>query len=676
MTDNGPPTGGGGGTSIKRRRRKRGGGGGGGGGHKDKDAAVVKDNKEAGNNAPASTSGGGGGRGKGRKRGGGGRGGGGGGESSSSRMNKSVSSPLQLPHVKVTLRNIGNVNKHGSVEGVVDSIRSFLEGTFPSDGGNNHNNHAESAYMTAWQLEKEEFEHNKSIFAEVNAAAAEVSTTTDASSSIRAFSSGVYEEKPTALPSDRQTLLPKVEPIVSEMNEGAFTSVNSMINAAMSKMIQECGKQYINYVGGRVILDEESVMDITLAEKIQSEMKKASEERSVEVVDEAAVAESDGKVEDDAAGDTVTVAPSVESVTKGMEKLSTSDNNKANIIAAIRVRILSVTPVKKSKRRGEIGATVQLVLYPPDPCLLFKELCCDAGKMAAEKHLSSAKMSDESKKDEEKLETDQPIEEKDKAEEAEDDYQKPSPSTTKTAPQIPNFPLLSSLERSRALARSRILINRTIEAMKLHAKSSMNNRGNDNRPWEIFESPSQKTWKPRQNPLIGSLLAGASLQDVIAENEKAKANAAATNKKGRGGFKSREDRYDSTIENSEDFKTFMQYWQKDGSYPSKNSGNTKKEVEPIPLDEEGRPLSAIVMDIRKKQDEEARKKADAKAAAARAREAARSAQEALKKKEKSKKKKEKDRNRRSERKKKAKAAATAPRAQPTLLQKAGTGFGA
>jgi hypothetical protein len=120
----------------------------------------------------------------------------------------------------------------------------------------------------------------------------------------------------------------------------------------------------------------------------------------------------------------------------------------------------------------------------------------------------------------------------------------------------------------------------------------------------------------------------------------------------------------------------MQYWQKDGSYPSKNSDNAKKEVEPIPLDEEGRPLSAIVMDIRKKQDEEARKKADAKAAAARAREAARSAQEALKKKEKSKKKKEKDRNRRSERKKKAKAAATAPRAQPTLLQKAGTGFGA
>mmetsp|Transcript_24050 Transcript_24050/g.47784 ORF Transcript_24050/g.47784 Transcript_24050/m.47784 type:complete len:132 (-) Transcript_24050:711-1106(-) len=67
-----------------------------------------------------------------------------------------------------------------------------------------------------------------------------------------------------------------------------------------------------------------------------------------------------------------------------------------------------------------------------------------------------------------------------------------------------------------------------------------------------------------------------------------------------------------------------------------------------------------------------KKKADAKAAAAKAREAARSAQEALKKKEKSKKKKEKDRNRRSERKKKAKAAARAP---PTLLQKAGTGFG-
>jgi len=261
-----------------------------------------------------------------------------------------------------------------------------------------------------------------------------------------------------------------------------------------------------------------------------------------------------------------------------------------------------------------------------------------------------------------------------------EDKPKPSQSTAvKAAPQIPNFPLLTSSERSRALARSRILINRTIEAMKIGAKA-MNTRGIDNnRPWEIFESPSQKTWKPRQNPMIGSLLAGASLQDVMAESEKAKkannATTSSSNKKGRERFKSREDRYDSTIENSEDYKSFMQHWQNDGAYPSNNPDSdaaaaaAKKEEA---VDEEGRPLSAIVMDIRKKKDEEAKKKADAKAAAAKAREAARSAQEALKKKEKSKKKKEKDKNRRSERRKKAKAAARAP---PTLLQKAGTGFG-
>jgi hypothetical protein len=383
----------------------------------------------------------------------------------------------------------------------------------------------------------------------------------------------------------------------------------------------------------------------------------------------------DGKKEEKSENDTK--PSSVETVTKDMSRLSTSDTNnkKSNSknsihTPAIRVRILSVTPVKKSKRRGEIGAKVQLVLYPPDPCVLFQELCRDAGKLVAEKHSLANGANDavnesttnveESKKDEaDAMETDKPTEEKNGVS-SEGDKAKTAP------PIIPNFPLLSSSERSRALARSRILINRTIEAMKLSAKS-MNTRGIDNNPWDIFESPSQKTWKSRQNPMIGSLLAGTSLQDVIAEHDKAKANAAAT-KKGRGGFKSREDRYDSTIENSEDYKTFMEHWQNNGSYPTNSPGDGMKKEEPVAVDEEGRPLSAIVMDIRKKKDEEAKKKADAKAAAAKAREATRSAQEALKKKEKSKKKKEKDRIRRNERKKKAKAAARAP---PTLLQKLG-----
>lgn len=695
MADNGPPTGGGGG-APKRRRRKRGGGG---GGNKDKDAppAAKKDSASSTastTNAPPSSGGGRGGN-KGRKRGGGG-GRGGGGESSSSRMNKSATSPLQLPHVKVTLRNIGNASKHDTVEGVVDSIRTFLEGTFPSTllEDNNGNSGAimteSSAYMMAWQLEKEEFEQNKSIFAAEVSSSSSSNTSaasekgSDSSSSIRAFASGVYKDKPSPPPpSNRQSLLPSAEPIVSELNEAAFTSINSMIDAAMSKMMQECGKQYIPYVGGRVVLDEESAVDCVLAEKIQAERLKKKKKKDGEGESAAAAVVEDENAgatlgESTAAGDGDDAKPSsVESVTKGMEKLSTSDkssNQKSNNnkIPAIRVRILSVTPVKKSKRRGEIGAKVQLVLYPPDPCLLFQELCRDTGKLVVEK----SKMTSESKSGEEESNKEEMMEMDKSSTEKNGDGDKPtlSPSTTvKAAPQIPNFPLLTSSERSRALARSRILINRTIEAMKIGAKT-LNTRGIDNnRPWEIFESPSQKTWKPRQNPMIGSLLAGASLQDVIAENEKAKANAASSNKKGRERFKSREDRYDSTIENSEDYKTFMQHWQNDGAYPSNNPGDdAAKKKEPVAVDEEGRPLSAIVMDIRKKKDEEAKKKADAKAAAAKAREAARSAQEALKKKEKSKKKKEKDKNRRNERRKKAKAAARAP---PTLLQKAGAGFG-
>eukprot|EP00986_Skeletonema_menzelii_P009350 scaffold4247_cov139-Skeletonema_menzelii.AAC.8 len=686
MADNGPPTGGGGGTSTKRRRRKR------GGNNKDKDTSAAKD---AGNTTTTAAQPSSGGRGnKGKKRGGGGGRGGGGESSSSSRMSKNASSPLQLPHVKVTLRNIGNATKHGTVEGVVGSIRSFLEGTFPSVEDDNGTAAESSAYMMAWQLEKEEFEQNKTIFMEEAASSSSSaeggSSNTDSSSSIRAFATGVYKEKPSTalLPSNRTTLLPSVEPIVAEINEVVFTSVNSMIDAAMSKMIQECGKQYVQYVGGRVVLDEESAVDCMLAEMIQEERSKVEKNDGEE--EEVAAGPKSGEEKPDNDDDDDGTKPSVETVTKGMSRLSTSDSNnisKSNSknsihTPAIRVRILSVTPVKKSKRRGEIGAKVQLVLYPPDPCVLFQELCRDAGKLAVEKHSlanganmvnESTTNMEESQKDEDAMETDKPAEKNDASSEGgKDDNQTSSPSTSKAIPQIPNFPILSSSERSRALARSRILINRTIEAMKLSAKS-MNTRGIDNNsPWDIFESPSQKTWKSRQNPMIGSLLAGSSLQDVIAEHDKVKANAAATNKKGRGGFKSREDRYDSTIESSEDYKTFMEHWQNNGSYPTNNPANAVKKEEPVAVDEEGRPLSAIVMDIRKKKDEEAKKKADAKAAAAKAREAARSAQEALKKKEKSKKKKEKERNRRNERKKKAKAAARAP---PTLLQKAGAGFG-
>jgi hypothetical protein len=585
-----------------------------------------------------------------------------------------ASSPLQLPHVKVTLRNIGNSNKNSTVEGVVDSIRSFLDGAFPGNrnnnnsGGDNNNNSSsgENAYMMAWQLEKEEFEHNKNMFAEAvstnkhsaDESSSSSSNITDATSSIRAFSSGVYKDRPsvTSLPSDRNKLLPSPETIVSDMNDAAFTSPSSMIDTAMSKMIQECGKQYINYVCGRVILDEESAVDCMLVEQIQEEMKKRKESVGEQVDGNSEENNNSNSAAAAAAAKASNDKPSsVETVTKGMQKLSTSDryNNSKSNTDAIRVRILSVTPMKKSKRRGDICAKVQLVLYPPDPCLLFQDLCRDTGKLVAEKH-SVANEDDKVAA----VTTDQPTEDKTVA--------------TPKAPRIPTFPLLSSSERSRALARSRILINRTIEAMKIHAKS-MNTRDNDNRPWEVFESPSQKTWKQGQNPMIGSLMAGTSLQDALLEHEKSKSSVGsggAANKKGRGGFKSREDRYDSTIENSEDYKSFMEHWLKDGAYPSNDAnGSKKKETDPIAVDEEGRPLAAIVMDIRKKKDEEAKKNAEAKAAAARARDAARSAQDALKKKEKAKKKKEKDRIRRNERKKKAKAAASgAPRAQPTLLQ--------
>eukprot|EP00581_Thalassiosira_minuscula_P010821 CAMPEP_0183729372 /NCGR_PEP_ID=MMETSP0737-20130205/30072_1 /TAXON_ID=385413 /ORGANISM="Thalassiosira miniscula, Strain CCMP1093" /LENGTH=775 /DNA_ID=CAMNT_0025961531 /DNA_START=28 /DNA_END=2355 /DNA_ORIENTATION=- len=721
------PNGGGGGV-VKKKRRKRGGGGGGASATQANTANNAKDANGGSNatnsGATATTAGRGGGGGGGKsgsknKRrggggGGGGRGGGGGGSGESSRFGKNASSPLQLPHIKVTLRNVGDVNKHGTIEGVVNSIRSFLEGAFPPMASAEDNE--STPYMTAWQMEKEEFDSAKNMFAEVAAAASGsggggsgAGTTSAASSSSgRAFSSGwVYEEKPSALPSDRFSrfsLLPSPKTIVTDFMDNKTekrvtntSNVNYVVDTAMSQMMAACGKKYLHFVGGRIVLDEESANDVVLAERVRAERTKLAEEKMEKAKAEAnaeanAEATGDGSDQPSNGAENATAEKkdgptSVESVTKGVEKLSTSDN-KANAkpqqalnqMPMIRVRILSVTPVKRSKRRGDIGGKVQLAMYPPDPCLLFKEACRDAGKMAAETHLeNNAKVAaeEEAKKEiaekkeeeEKEKETASPEEGKVEAEvekttDAKDTNSKP-PSPKATVPQIPYYPLLSPAERSRAVARSRVLLHRSIEAMKLHAWAISQNSRDRDHYWEVVESSSQKTWKGRPHPMVGSMMAGTSLRDLVVENEAERAsNGGASSKKGRRGFygNSREDRYDSTIENSEDYKSFMESL-RDGSDPTraaaekdaakKGNADVKKEgggeqpPSPPELDEEGRPLSAIVMHLREKQAESARAKAEAAAAAAKARAAAAAAKEKLRK-EKLKLKKEASKKRKKE----------------------------
>ena len=722
-----PPstTQGGGGNGIKKKRnRKRGGGGGASGPQTSSSGNGAKDTTGRGcgggsTTATSSAAGrGGGSKGGARRRGGGGGGrgsggggGGGGGGNLSSRFKPSASSPLQLPHVKVTLRNIGDGTKHSNIEGILTSVQKFLEEAFPSSATVAGDGTVESdAYTMAWKLEKEEFDAAKSAEAAVvNSASGDVGTggasASFSSSTSRAFSRGwVYEEKPSELPSDRTSLLPTSYDIVTNFMSNntdkkitASSSINWIVDTVMSQMMQQCGKQYLHYVGGRIILDEESAVEVSLAERVLRERKlladiaktKEDESKTDEdtSINEPADEPTDGTV--DATSDKKDETSSVSAITRGIEKLRTSDEQNVaklkqqilnNYSPAIRVRILSVSPVKKSKRRGEIGGKVQLALYPPDPCLLFKEACRDAGKMAAEKYLEkiiSAKDQAVSSNTTAGGENKGVNKVKD-----EGDCSKSPLYVKKVEPQIPYYPLLSPSERSRAVARSRVLMDRTIEAMKLHATYVKKDASHS--CWEVLESSSQKTWKGRPCSMVRSLMDGEPLSNLVAEHDGAtSAGGIFKSERGRGGEDSRADRYDSTIENSDDYKAYIESLQ-NGSAPPIEKGTEAKKIgdnksvsatkEPLAVDEEGRPLSAIVMHLRAKQAEVDKAKAEAEAARAKARAAATSAKEKARK-EKLKLKKESSRKRKKEVVRTKRPSSTLPSSRPGGSVGGGSGSG-
>ena len=560
------------------------------------------------------------GRGGGRHRPGSGRGGGG----TGNRSNNPTTSPIQLPHVKVTIRNITG-DQHETMEGLVDSIKEFLSGAFQIDGDDVSMDES-SAYMRAWHKEKEDFEKSKALLETV-------ANSTGSTASL----GWAYEDKISATSVE----LPSPEAIVNSVERsildgGNKQTIHATIDMAMSQMINECGKLYLNYVGGRVTLDEESALVVALAEKIANVEKIKTEDKQTDAV---AANETTAQEVNEPAQE---VDKHVERLTRSMEKLNTETTSMEAISSrSTRVRILSVTPVKKSKRRGDIGARVELVLYPPDPCLLFKERCREAGKIAGERCLDASKK--------EELET------RDGKDAAEDNAESTKEKDTitsqasqsasqQTAPTVPNFPRLSPAERSRAIARSRILMDRTISAMEVHARS--NNYG-----WEILESSSQKTWKGQSYDMVAALTSGASLSELLAVQEA----DGSKEKKVRGT--SRGDRYDSTIEQSEDYKSFVAALENGGALTpvaEKVSSSKPKEEK---VDEEGRPLAAIVQHLQLKRQEEAKAKVEAarEASRLRAKASAESAREKARKKDlEAKTRKAKARMKREEERKKAK----------------------
>ena len=706
----------GGGGGGRRRNRKKGRGGSGASGSTNGPSSGGNNsatNASSSGSGPTSTTsasgrGGGGGRPRSKRSGGRGRGSGSSGGAEGARYKPNATSPLQLPHVKVTIRNIIDSNKHSSINDILSSVKTFLDGAFPSSKVAGDGTVETDPYMLAWRAEKEEFDNAKSMFAELASSSESANNDNGVPTTpTRPFSSGwVYETTPSSLPSNRLSLLPTSSQIVTNLMSNQTdkkisntTNVNWVVDTAMSQMMQECGKNYLDYVGGKIVLDEEGIVEVGLAELVAKERKKLSEieDKKNKAAEETAIAE--GESEQPTVTNDEKKDDKVEEVTAGIENLSTSDNNSNNSkptppavkqqplqreiinnVPAIRIRILSVTPIKQSKRRGELGGKVTLALYPPDPCLLFKDVCRDAGKMAGDLQFEKVKAKEEEedaaakKKKEEAVKEEAVVEgengevaaasgskENSNAEEVTKATKPPSPPPKKAAqpPQIPYYPLLSPAERSRAVARSRVLMHRTIEAMKIHAASSAGSQSREVQ-WEVMESASQKTWKNRPHAMVQSLMEGKELSELVAEDyESAKSGGGGGVKKGRGrggggvGFDAK---YDSTIEKSEDYKAFMESLKDGSAAPSyKDSKDAKKsdakatatEEKPVEVDEEGRPLSAIVIHMRAKQAAEDKVKAEARAAADKARAAANAVKEKARK-EKQKAKKEARRNKKKE----------------------------
>jgi hypothetical protein len=177
---------------------------------------------------------------------------------------------------------------------------------------------------------------------------------------------------------------------------------------------------------------------------------------------------------------------------------------------------------------------------------------------------------------------------------------------------------------------------------------------------------------------------GEPLSNLVAEHDGAKsAGGIFKSGRGRGGEDSRADRYDSTIENSDDYKAYIESLQ-NGSAPPIEKGTEVKKIgdnksvsatkEPPAVDEEGRPLSAIVMHLRAKQAEVDKAKAEAEAARAKARAAAAAAKEKTRM-EKLKSKKDSSRNRKKEVVRTKKPSSTAPSSRPGFSVGGGSGSG-
>lgn len=477
-------------------------------------------------------------------------------------------------------------------------LQQFLQKAFFQSSNDCHNNDSNNAYALALQNEKANYERCKSTLLELQSDHVNVV----------GWAYNNDDDTPAQLPSvdaiansvQRDWLDGDDEKKKQLQQQQQQCDIGAIVNAAMSTMMNECGKHYLSRVGGKVYLDRESVIVATLDEQIESVTKKmaASEATTTENGDATNEGTSGSAADEnkEGAGSEEVDNDAMDKLTIQMKELTTQENTEEE---SIRIRILSVCPVKKSKRRGDIGARIELVLYPPDPCVLYKEVCGEVGQLVldrfAEKNVG---------KEEGEVKADNTQDDDTANKEATGKPQsQQSTSTTRTT--VPNFPRLSPAERSRAIARSRILMDRTISAMKIYASSNT-----EYASWEIFESSSQKTWKSPSCDIVPELMNGVPLRTLLSDR---------TNEGTKPNTKARGDRFDSTIENSQDYKSFMESYSTNGTAIPTTTTTVAPPEKSQKTDEEGRPLSAIVQHLQNKREEEARIKKEAAAAASRAR---------------------------------------------------------
>jgi len=547
-------------------------------------------------------------------------------------------SPLHLPHVKVTIRNILPSNPGGSGDdphltaaGLVDSVAGLVEGAFPPPGRKLAEGSA--AYLEAWRAERTDFEAERAMFAEhgggggggMSGGSPGGGSPGSSAPGGRGYPAAwVYEDRPAPLPpGDRSSLLPSVDSVVARVMDSLPPPGDivrprppreEVVDRAMSEMLAACGAAYLGQCGGRAEADGTSGREVSLPGemgRVRDEMERERAER--EAVEGIA---GDGKGEEgkaeDSKEDAAETAPKADAGDAPPEAPAPipPPAPRPPSPSAVRVRVLSATPAKRSKRRGVVGGRVALVLYPPDPCALFGDRCRDAGRGAAaayaERYPADASGADGSAA--------------------------PAPASVS----VPRYPPLTAPERSRCLARSRALLSRTVAALRVHAASG--GSGGIYAGWDIRESPSQKAWRTRAGlgGAAARLEAAADgrardeilrelVRESMAKDEKEAEDGAAP--AARRGFygDSRSDRHDSTIESTEDYASFLEWHSGDRARPYEGpargrkkaadadggggggSSNAKADAE-VEVDEEGRPLSAIVLYFRARNAEASMKR--------------------------------------------------------------------